>query len=89
MRVTGGRAPQGGGIAAAGASALTIARSLIDANVATGASLAEIGGGIYVQGQTSAAAVTITDSTIASTPPATAAGSGWSTTPASHPRCAA
>ena len=64
VRVAGGRAPQGGGVAAVGASALTIARSLIDANVATGASLAELGGGVYVQGQTAAAAVTITDSTI-------------------------
>ncbi len=36
VRMTGGTAPRGGGIATAGAAALTISRSLIDTNVASG-----------------------------------------------------
>jgi Right handed beta helix region len=62
-RVTGGTAPRGGGIATSGAAALTISRSLIDTNLASGTSNADLGGGLYVEGQTTATAVTIQDST--------------------------
>jgi hypothetical protein len=63
VRVTGGTAPRGGGIATAGAAALTISRSLIDTNVASATSNSDLGGGLYVEGQTTATAVTIQDST--------------------------
>jgi hypothetical protein len=63
VRVTSGIAPRGGGIATAGAAALTISRSLIDTNVASGTSNSDLGGGLYVEGQTTATAVTIQDST--------------------------
>ncbi|HEY6889464.1 MAG TPA: choice-of-anchor Q domain-containing protein, partial [Solirubrobacter sp.] len=66
VRITGGNASQGGGIAAAGAASLTIQSSLIDGNTATGTALTAAGGGIYVQGQTTATPITIQDSTIAS-----------------------
>ncbi|MDA0164688.1 Ig-like domain-containing protein [Solirubrobacter ginsenosidimutans] len=66
VRVTGGSAPQGGGIGVLGAGSLTIQSSLIDANTATGTALTAAGGGIYVQGQTTATPITIQDSTIAS-----------------------
>ena len=65
VRVTDGRAAAGGGISAIGAStttSLTISRSLIDNNVATGGNN---GGGISMPGQTFPFAATITDSTIA------------------------
>ncbi len=63
VRVAGGSAPRGGGIATAGSSALTISKSLIDSNVASGTTNSDLGGGLYVEGQTSATAVTIQDST--------------------------
>ena len=63
VRVAGGSATRGGGIATAGSSALTISKSLIDSNVASGTTNADLGGGLYVEGQTSATAVTIQDST--------------------------
>jgi hypothetical protein len=63
VRVTGGTAPRGGGIATAGAAALSISQSLIDTNVATATSNSDLGGGLYVEGQTTATAVTIQDST--------------------------
>ncbi len=63
VRVAGGSAPRGGGIATAGSTALTISRSLIDGNIATGTANSDLGGGLYVEGQTSATAVTIQDST--------------------------
>ena len=66
VRITGGSAPQGGGLAALGAGSLTIQSSLIDGNTATGTALTATGGGIYVQGQTTATPITIQDSTIAS-----------------------
>jgi hypothetical protein len=63
-RITGGTAPQGGGIGALGAASLTIQSSLIDNNFTTGADITNSGGGLYVQGQTTATAITIQDSTI-------------------------
>jgi hypothetical protein len=66
VRITGGSAPQGGGIGALGAGSLTIQSSLIDGNTATGTALTAAGGGLYVQGQTTATPITIQDSTIAS-----------------------
>ena len=56
----------GGGIGALGPIALTITQSLIDGNTATGTALTDIGGGLYLLGQTSATVVSITDSTIVS-----------------------
>jgi hypothetical protein len=64
VRISDGKAPQGGGIAAAGATLLDISASLIDGNAAAGVDSAELGGGIYVQGQTTATPITIRDSTI-------------------------
>ena len=66
VRVVGGNAAQGGGVAALGATALTIQSSLIDGNTATGTALTAAGGGVYVQGQTFTTALTIQDSTIVS-----------------------
>jgi hypothetical protein len=69
VRITGGSAPQGGGIAVLGATTLTIQSSLIDANSATGtAGVAGtgVGGGLYVQGQTTGTQITIQDTTIVS-----------------------
>ncbi|MDA0164684.1 hypothetical protein OM076_30735 [Solirubrobacter ginsenosidimutans] len=66
VRITGGNAAQGGGVAALGATALTIQSSLIDANIATGTALTAAGGGVYVQGQTFTTALTVQDSTIVS-----------------------
>jgi hypothetical protein len=63
-RVTGGTAPQGGGIAAIGAGSLTIRASLIDNNFTTGTAVTASGGGLYVQGQTTATAITLVDTTI-------------------------
>jgi hypothetical protein len=63
VRVGGGTAPRGGGIATAGSSTLTISRSLIDGNTASGTTSNDLGGGLYVEGQTTATAVTIQDST--------------------------
>jgi hypothetical protein len=63
-RITGGTAPQGGGIGALGAASLTIRSSLIDNNFTTGTGIAASGGGLYVQGQTTATPITILDSTI-------------------------
>jgi CSLREA domain-containing protein len=63
-RITGGTAPQGGGIGALGAASITIRSSLIDNNFTTGADISNAGGGIYVQGQTTATVITIEDSTI-------------------------
>ncbi len=53
MRITGGSATQGGGIAMQPARpALTIRQSLIDGNTATGPTATDAGGGIFIQGQT-------------------------------------
>ena len=60
VRVTDGRAAGGGGISVVGSSSavgLTITRSLIDNNVATGSGL---GGGVWMPGQTFPFAATIT-----------------------------
>jgi len=66
VRVVGGQAQQGGGIAInAGApnTILTVRQSLIDGNSATGTTTAAAGGGLYILGATDAASVTVTDST--------------------------
>ena len=68
VRVTGGTAQQGGGIAASGvgtATSLTIRQSLIDGNNASGAAMTAAGGGLYIFGATSPVTVTVTDTTIA------------------------
>jgi hypothetical protein len=63
VRITAGSANQGGGIAITGATSVTIRSSLIDDNTA-GTGTSDIGGGIFIQNQTSGTAVTIDDSTI-------------------------
>jgi hypothetical protein len=65
VRVTGGQAPQGGGIAVSGGGSstpLNIHQSLIDGNTATGVS--GTGGGLSIAGATFSVAATVTDSTI-------------------------
>ncbi len=64
VRLTNGRGQRGGGLAADGAATLTISQSLIDTNFAIGSSLADTGGGVYINGATSAMVVTIENSTI-------------------------
>jgi hypothetical protein len=76
VRITGGSAPQGGGIGALGAGSLTIQSSLIDGNTATGTALTDIGGGLYVQGQTTATTITLQDSTITANSARNGAGIG-------------
>ncbi|HEX6021030.1 MAG TPA: right-handed parallel beta-helix repeat-containing protein, partial [Solirubrobacter sp.] len=64
VRITYGSGTQGGGIATQGSARLEISQSLIDGNTATGATVSDLGGGIYIEGQTLATQVTIQDSTI-------------------------
>src|SRR3954464_4844105 len=71
VRVTGGTATRGAGIAALGATKLTIRQSLIDGNTASGD-----GGGVVSLGDVKVAAnqVTLSDSTIALNHASSAAG---------------
>ena len=67
VRVTGGQATNGGGIAVAGganAGHVDIAQSLIDGNNATGTNNSGLGGGLYLGGSTTQAQATLTDSTV-------------------------
>ncbi len=65
-RVTGGLAARGGGIAATSSQLIQINNSAIDTNVATGTALGtDGGGGLYIDGQSSATQLFIRDSTIA------------------------
>jgi hypothetical protein len=88
VRVTGGQAPNGGGIHVQGGgngSVLTIAQSLIDNNTATGSAGSGLGGGIYIEGQTSSAVVTISDSTITGNEAATGGAIGVTANSANDP----
>ena len=67
VRITGGRAQRGGGIAAVASSSggtLTINQSLIDGNTATALTTADLGGGIYSSNATGSTTVLIQDSTL-------------------------
>ncbi len=64
VRLTDGQAAQGGGMAIMGSSRVDIASSLIDTNTATGTNTTDLGGGIYLQGQTFATTLNVQDSTI-------------------------
>jgi hypothetical protein len=68
VRVTGGEASSGGGLRVTWGSlggALTLTRSLVDGNTATGTSPGEGGGGITLDAGTGPASLTVIDSTIA------------------------
>ena len=65
VRVTGGTATSGGGIAALSSRALVIADSAIDHNTATGTGPGDGGGGIWLDDSGNGTAVEIHDSTIA------------------------
>ena len=64
VRITNGRGTRGGGLATQGATRLEVSQSLIDTNTATASGANDVGGGIYIEGQTSATIVMIQDSTI-------------------------
>jgi hypothetical protein len=86
VRVTGGQAPQGGGIGSSGVggtTTLTIRQSLIDGNIATGVS--GTGGGLYIAGATSAIATTVSDSTIYNNSAVTGAGVAVTSNAAAQP----
>lgn len=79
VRLTDGQAANGGGLGSSGASSLTIRESLIDTNTATGGGT---GGGVYLEGQTFATTLTVTDSTVARNSASTGAGIWSSAQPA-------
>jgi hypothetical protein len=65
-RVTAGTAARGGGIAGSAAQLIQINNSAVDTNVATGTAVGtDGGGGLYIDGQSSATQMFIRDSTIA------------------------